>query len=304
MTFPKSVKIFFIVLLCLLFAGIGAISAWYYEHENQTIPLKTELMSTQIDLKFARDSIARFQDSNRAIVEENKWYKLMIPPGSGIYYPAEISHQYYINGQQKGKYLELSFSANTYFAHRRRKQEEGIQRFIDASTPHENFLYNILDSLKIVPNDTLKNDENAQKILNFVNSIPYEYKKKYYVKMPIETLVEGRGHCADLSILMHSLMITAGLDAMIVFPTDGDSLDHVMVGVHGDFNVDRTRTYFVYPDSIGKRYYLCQPTGTDDMRYPIMHKVGFSHRYPLSIIYTDSVTIVQNKKEWLKRTKR
>jgi hypothetical protein len=304
MSIPKPVKIILIIFSYLLLISLGIAGGWYYGYENQTVPFKEELMNTQIDIKYARDSIARYLDSNRALTEENKWYRLMIPPGSGIYYPAEISHQYYIYGQQKGKYLELSFSSNTYFAHRRRKQEEGLQRFIDASTPHENFLYTILDSLKIKPNDSLHNDENAQKILNFVNSIPYEYKKKYYVKMPIETLVEGRGHCADLAILMHSLMVTAGLDAMIVFPTKGDSLDHMMVGVHGDFNVDRTRTYFVYPDSGGKRYYLCQPTGTDDMRYPIMHKVGFSHRYPLSIIYTDSVTVVENKKEWLKRTRR
>ncbi len=304
MSVPKTIKVILVVFSYLLLIALGASGAWYYGYKNQTVPLQDELINLQIDMKYTRDSLARYQDSNRLMAEENKWYRLMIPPGSGIYYPAEISHQYYIYGQQKGKYLELSYSANTYFAHRRRKQEEGIQRFIDASTPHENFLYMILDSLRIKPNDSLRNDENAQKILNFVNSIPYEYKKKYYVKMPIETLVEGRGHCADLSILMHSLMLTAGLDAMIVFPTDGDSLDHVMVGVHGDFNVDRTRTYFTYPDSGGKRYYLCQPTGTDDMRYPIMHKVGFSHRYPLSVIYTDSVTVVQNKKEWLKRTRR
>ena len=257
-------------------------------------------MSLELDLKFARDSVAKYQESNRLMLEENKWYHLVIPPGSGIFYPAEISHQYYIYGSQKGKYLELSFNANKYFEHRRRKQENGLQRFIDAPTPYENFLYTILDSLHIVPNDSVHNDENAQKILNFVNSIPYEDKKKYYVKMPIETLVEGRGHCADLAILMHSLMITAGLDAMLVFPTDRDSLDHTMVGVHGDFNFDRTRTYFTYPDSSGKKYYLCQPTGTDDMRYPILHKVGFSHRYPYSIVLQDSITIVENKKEWLK----
>ncbi|MBL7961519.1 transglutaminase domain-containing protein [bacterium] len=283
--------------------GLSGGLAWYYEYQNQTIPLKDRVMTLELDLKYARDSIAKYQENNRLLVEENKWYHLVIPSESGIFYPAEISHQYYIYGQQKGKYLELSFNANKYFEHRRRKQESGLQRFIDASTPHENFLYTILDSLRIVPNDSVRNDANAQKILNFVNSIPYEDKKKYYVKMPIETLVEGRGHCADLSILMHSLMITAGLDALLVFPTDRDSLDHTMVGVNGDFNFDRTRTYFFYPDSNGKKYYLCQPTGTDDMRYPILHKVGFSHRYPYSIIFQDSVTIVENKKEWLKRRK-
>ncbi|MBL7994461.1 transglutaminase domain-containing protein [bacterium] len=299
----KIVKIIISVLLCILTIAISAGSAWYYEYQNQTIPLKDRVMSLELDLRYARDSMAKYRENNRLLVEENKWYHLVIPSESGIFYPAEISHQYYIYGQQKGKYLELSFNANKYFEHRRRKQESGLQRFIDASTPHENFLYTILDSLRIVPNDSARNDANAQKILNFVNSIPYEDKKKYYVKMPIETLVEGRGHCADLAILMHSLMITAGLDALLVFPTDRDSLDHTMVGVNGDFNFDRTRTYFFYPDSNGKKYYLCQPTGTDDMRYPILHKVGFSHRYPYSIIFQDSVTIVENKKEWLKRRK-
>lgn len=299
----KSVKIIISALVGILIIGLSGGLAWYYEYQNQTIPLKDRVMTLELDLKYARDSIAKYQENNRLLVEENKWYHLVIPSESGIFYPAEISHQYYIYGQQKGKYLELSFNANKYFEHRRRKQESGLQRFIDASTPHENFLYTILDSLRIVPNDSVRNDANAQKILNFVNSIPYEDKKKYYVKMPIETLVEGRGHCADLSILMHSLMITAGLDALLVFPTDRDSLDHTMVGVNGDFNFDRTRTYFFYPDSNGKKYYLCQPTGTDDMRYPILHKVGFSHRYPYSIIFQDSVTIVENKKEWLKRRK-
>lgn len=288
----------------MLFAAIAGGASWYYVYKNQTVPLQYRVMDLEFDLKYARDSIAKYQENNRKIIEENKWYHMVIPPQSGIFYPAEISHQYYIYGQQKGKYLELSFSSNKYFAHRRRKQENGIQQFIDSSTPHENFLYTILDSLRIVPNDSAHNDENAQKILNFVNSIPYEDKKEYYVKMPIETLVEGRGHCADLSILMHSLMITAGLDAMIILPINGDTLDHAMVGVHGDFNVDRTRSYFVYPDSAGKRYYLCQPTGTDDMRYPIMYKVGFSHRYPHSMILQDSISIVENKKEWLKRGKR
>ena len=176
-----------------------------------------------------------------------------------------------------------------------------MQRIVEASTPHETFLYDILDSLGVKPEDSLHNDENAQRILNFVNSIPYQEKSEYYVKMPIETLVEGRGNCADLAILMHSLMITAGLDAIIVFPTAGDTLDHTMVGVHGDFNEDRTRTYFTYPETNGKRYYLCQPTGTDDKRFPVFHKVGFSHRYPYSIVYKDSISIVENKKEWLKR---
>lgn len=286
-------------LLCLM--GLSAAGGWWHAFETRAIPWSDRAIRTEVDLLMARDSIRSYEKINRALAEEHEWYRLMIPPGSGIYHPAEITHQYYIHGRTKGRYLEMAYSANKYFAHRRRLQEVGMQRFMDASTPHESFLYEILDSLGVVPNDTARFDDNAQKIVYFVNSIPYHDKKDAYVKMPIETLVEGRGNCADLSILMHSLMITAGLDAMIVFPTKGDSLDHTMVGVHGDFNEDRTRTYFMYPDQNGTRYYLCQPTGTDDMRYPVMHKVGYSKRYPYTVIVRDSVTVVENKKEWLKR---
>lgn len=296
-------KIYIIIVGLLLMMGSG-VATWFYQYEENVRPAMDRLIEAQVDLKMARDSIRLQQLINTRLTEENKWYQLIIPPESGVYYPAEFSHQFYIYGQQKGKYLELAFSANKYFAHRRRKQGNGLQRVIDASTPHETFLYEILDSLKITPNDTVHFDENAQKILYFVNSIPYHEKKEYYVKMPIETLAEGRGNCADLAVLMHSLMITAGLDAMIVFPTQGDSLDHAMVGVNGDFNEDRTRTYFMYPDSNGKKYYLCQPTGTDDMRYPILHKVGYSKRYPYTVIFKDSISVVENKKEWLKQNRR
>jgi hypothetical protein len=285
-----------------LYAGLvllGGGSVWTYQHLTRTVPLQNRLTGLEVELILARDSIDLYQKINRRIGEENKWYRLVIPPESGVYYPAEIAHQFYLFGPQRGKYLELAFSTNKYFAHRRRKQGTGLRNIIDASTPHESFLYDILDSLNIVPNDEKNRDANAQKILYFVNSIPYHDKQEYYVKMPIETLAEGRGNCADLAVLMHSLMITAGLDAMIVFPTQGDSLDHAMVGVHGDFNEDRTRTYFVYPDSNGRRYFLCQPTGTDDKRYPILHKVGYSKRYPLTVIYQDSISVVENKKEWL-----
>jgi len=292
------------VLLCLLFLGLGAGSLALYGYFTYTLPMRNEIGELETDLSLARDSTRFYQKIEEKLTEENNWYRLMLPPESGVFYPAEIAHQYYLYGSQKGRYLEMAFSANKYFAHRRRKQGTGLQRIVDSSTPYESFLYEILDSLNVVPNDTAQNDENAEKILRFVNCIPYQEKKEYYVKMPIETLAEGRGNCADLSVLMHSLMITAGLDAIIVFPTAGDTLDHTMVGVHGDFNEDRTRTYFLYPDSTGKKYYLCQPTGTDDMRFPVIHKVGYSRRYPYSIVYRDSVTIVENKKEWLKRRKR
>jgi len=289
------------ILLHLAIAGVVAAGVAVYDYQVQILPLNDQLLLRDVDVKLARDSIHRFQKVSETQAEEISWYHKLIPPDGGFAYPSKISHQFYIYGPGKGRYLELSFDANKYFSHRRRKQGIGFQRIIDSSTPHETFLYEILDSLHVIPNNAQHNDENAQKIVNFVNSIPYHEKKQYYVKMPIETLVEGRGHCADLAVLMHSLMITAGLDAIIVFPTNLDSLDHTMVGVTGDFNEDRTRTYFMYPDSNGKKYYLCQPTGTDDMRYPIMHKVGYSKNYPYSIVVRDSITIVDNKKEWLKR---
>lgn len=285
----------------LVMIAAAAAGTWWYVNRHHVEPLSDKSIRLEVDLGLARDSVRMYARANRTLMEEHEWYRLMIPPQSGVYHPAEISHQYYLYGRQKGRYLEMAYSANKYFAHRRRTQGYGAQRIIDASTPHESFLYQILDSLGVVPGDTSRFDENAQKILYFVNSIPYHDKKDEYVKMPIETLVEGRGNCADLSILMHSLMVTAGLDAMIVFPTEGDSLDHAMVGVHGRFNEDRTRTYFMYPDSNGKKYFLCQPTGTDDMRYPVMHKVGYSKRYPYTVIVRDSVSVVENRKEWLKR---
>lgn len=282
----------------LLTAVLAVIGTAVYDYYEKLHPLEEKVLLSSVDLKLARDSIHRYQKISETQAEEIERYHKLIPPGGGFFYPSKISHQFYIYGRDPGRYLEMAFDANKYFSHRRRKQGLGFQRIVDSSTPHENFLYEILDSLHIVPNDTKHNDENAQKILNFVNSIPYHEKQEYYVKMPIETLVEGRGHCADLAVLMHSLMITAGLDAMIVFPTNLDSLDHAMVGVTGSFNEDRTRTYFMYN---GKKYFLCQPTGTDDKRYPILHKVGFSKNYPYSIVYRDSITIVDNKKEWLKR---
>ncbi len=280
---------------------IGGAGVWVYDLVTCRLPLREQVAAHAIALDTVRDSLMKVHAESEQLQEENRWFHLIFPPESGIFYPSSFYRQFYLYGNTRGKFLSLSFSANKYFEHRRRTQGTGFQRIADASTPHETFLYEILDSLRVVPNDSAHNDQSAQKILNFVNGIPYHDKEQYYVKMPIETLAEGRGNCADLSVLMHSLMITAGLDALLSFPTEGDTLDHAMVGVHGDFNEDRTRTYFWYPDSNGKKYYLCQPTGTTDMRYPVMHKVGYAARYPYTMVYKDSISVVENKKEWLKR---
>ena len=92
-------------------------------------------------------------------------------------------------------------------------------------------------------------------ILAFVQSLPYvsdSVSTKYddYPRFPIETLVDDGGDCEDTSILLATLVLIVGYDAVFVSPSN-----HVAVGVWGK------NLYGTHYEYHGKRYYYCETTG-------------------------------------------
>ena len=103
--------------------------------------------------------------------------------------------------------------------------------------------------------DSLSDEERANCILSFVQSIPFvpEPEGEDLWKYPIETLIEG-GDCEDHAFLFASIAKQSGYDvAIIVFH------EHKMAGIRlNDPYIMEDVVYYLFD---GNKYYACETSG-------------------------------------------
>ena len=101
----------------------------------------------------------------------------------------------------------------------------------------------------------MSDSDKADYLLRFVHKNVDYYTDEHsygiadYVQMPAETLYLKRGDCEDVSFLLYTLYLKAGLDAVVVM-----NGSHVTVGV----NVPCGQPNYIVHD--GKRYYSAEAT--------------------------------------------
>jgi len=103
----------------------------------------------------------------------------------------------------------------------------------------------------------------AEAVLDTVHQLYYYSPQggNWYMKYPTETLVEGSGLCAHLSVLAASLLESAGIDAILIAyqnPEAGQS-GHMNIGIRLDTE-PFPGAYFV--EYSGKKYYVAETTNS------------------------------------------
>jgi len=103
----------------------------------------------------------------------------------------------------------------------------------------------------------------AEAVLDIVHQIYYYSPSggNWYMKYPTETLVEGSGLCAHLSVLAASLLKSAGIDTILIVYENPEA------GQSGHMNIGIVLSAEPYPgasyvESSGKRYYVAETTNS------------------------------------------
>jgi hypothetical protein len=127
---------------------------------------------------------------------------------------------------------------------------------IDFITANDSLIKSMAQQMKTMGNEAeLDKNEMGQMVLNFVQSIPYQYDnitynvQDYWV-FPLETLYHGKGDCEDKSFLYASIMIAMGYDCALLFFED-----HVAVGLGLSYVANGE-----YYNNTGIHYYYCETT--------------------------------------------
>jgi len=113
----------------------------------------------------------------------------------------------------------------------------------DYVTPFNQTVQNAVDSIDIC--EPCGREKNAMKLWNFVfNNVEYELSKTWFT--PEETIKNGKGDCEDVTFLMGSMMLAAGIkEPEIVVGylhhKDGRKEEHTWNRV-GDMVIDATGT--------------------------------------------------------------
>lgn len=103
----------------------------------------------------------------------------------------------------------------------------------------------------------------AEAVLDIVHQLYYYSPPSgnWYMKYPTETLVEGSGLCAHLSVLAASLLKSAGIDTILIVyqnPEAGQS-GHMNIGIGLDTE-PFPGAYYV--ERSGKKYYVAETTNS------------------------------------------
>ena len=139
------------------------------------------------------------------------------------------------------------------------------------STPEDSIIKKI--SMDICENlEEKTNEKKAQALLDFVHKHVYLDDINNYIKTPVETIVEEKGDCEDLSVLGYSLMKSAGIDVVYLYverkdSVKGENIGYVFLGINGNF-------YGTYTEHNGKKYFIAETTGTEWPDKPTDWKIG------------------------------
>jgi len=141
------------------------------------------------------------------------------------------------------------------------------------------FIFN--ERFQDISQENIPEYEGAQLILDFVQKLPHVSDRKFdYPKHPAETLAEFSGDCEDYAILAASMMAYAGLDVVILGLGNKES-GHAAVGVHIPENQKANilkYTRGTFKEYKGKKYYICETTGTLWQHKPFRAKIGWARK--------------------------
>ncbi len=125
----------------------------------------------------------------------------------------------------------------------------------DFIEPDNKYIKELIKKLDL-PTDNKEKD--AEKILEFVQNIPYLSDKDQYAKTVTETLAENSGDCEDLAILAVSILRSIAIPSTLVQfinPKPKPRLAHMGTAISGDFR----GIYFIQN---GISYFYAEQTDT------------------------------------------
>lgn len=122
----------------------------------------------------------------------------------------------------------------------------------------EEFYRDLITVLRrIKEKNALTDDEYAELIVVFVQSLNYENIRKNPVKFPIETFVDGSGDCDDKSLLLAALLSREGYKtALFSFPKES----HMAVGITCPAT-DYKKTGYAYIETTNVSFVGIPPDG-------------------------------------------
>jgi len=105
-------------------------------------------------------------------------------------------------------------------------------------------------------------DERVQRLLDFVTAIPYDEESLFLTRELMQnayhTIAMNLGDCGNKVILFASLLEQINADFRLVYTGDGESLNHIFVGVAGDF--DDLNGLSILDSDSGVRYFGAETT--------------------------------------------
>lgn len=110
------------------------------------------------------------------------------------------------------------------------------------------------DIRSIYPDD----EDFINGVLMVVHQITYEPVEG--IEYPVETIVEDRGDCDLLSLIASSIIISQGIEVILLYYEDES---HMNIGVNLSTPPSDARTPVAYLDHMGNRYYVAECTGND-----------------------------------------
>jgi len=172
---------------------------------------------------------------------------------------------FYLNVAGKSMQLPVTISGSDYMNLRDKVRQNFTTRYdlIDYKqfiTPSDRVITDIRDRIRSTfPSDL----DYAEAVLDLVHQIYYYSPSSgnWYMKYPVETLAEGSGLCAHLSVLATSLLKSANIDAVLIIylnPEAGQP-GHMNVGIHLDSD-PFPGAQFV--ERAGQKYYIAETTNS------------------------------------------
>ncbi len=147
--------------------------------------------------------------------------------------------------------LMVSVTPSLYDYYRSKDHNLYLYDFAKFVTP--NPLEPIADSLWSIYSDE---EDFANGVLMIVHQIPYEESGPQ--KYPVETIVENEGDCDLFSFVAASIMMSGGLDVVLLFY---ETQSHMNIGVNLSHEPEDVRSTVYYYGHNGKRYYVAECTG-------------------------------------------
>jgi len=172
---------------------------------------------------------------------------------------------FYANVNGRTLTVPLTVSGSDYMELRDRVRQNftGGYEQIDYKqfvTPDDPTISDIRTRLRAAFPDDL---DYAEAVLDIVHQVYYYSPPggNWYMKYPTETLVEGSGLCAHLSVLAASLLKSAGIDTVLII------YDNPEAGQSGHMNIGIALSTEPFPgayyvESAGKRYYVAETTNS------------------------------------------